>query len=100
VYGSLPLAVAAGANLPAIACRAAAGEHGSDIVRARPGVCYRWLEGDFRRVLHDVRHGSLTLRAAGRALWPRRGTAHSVESVRDPGPGLVRLMGAARRSSS
>jgi predicted ATP-grasp superfamily ATP-dependent carboligase len=97
VYGSLPLAVAAGANLPAIACRAAAGRHDSTVVRGRPGVRYRWLEGDVRRVLHDVRAGSLPLVAAGRALFPRRGTAHSVESLRDPGPILVRLSDVARR---
>jgi predicted ATP-grasp superfamily ATP-dependent carboligase len=97
VYGSLPLAVAAGANLPAIACDAAAGRYSAGVVRARPGVRYRWLEGDVRRVLHDLREGILPLRAAGGALLPRAGTAHSVESLRDPGPGLVRLMDVARR---
>jgi hypothetical protein len=96
VYGSLPLAVAAGANLPAIACQAITGRHPSGLVRGRPGVRYRWLEGDVRRVLHDARTGALTLGAAGRALAPRRGTAHSVESLRDPGPALVRLAAVAR----
>jgi predicted ATP-grasp superfamily ATP-dependent carboligase len=100
VYGSLPLAVAAGANLPAIACCAATGRHVSGVVRGRPGVRYRWLEGDVRRVLHDVRLGGLTFRAAGRALLPRPGTAHSVESLRDPGPTLVRLRDVARRRLS
>jgi predicted ATP-grasp superfamily ATP-dependent carboligase len=97
VYGSLPLAVAAGANLPAIACRAAAGSSPSSPVRAREGVRYRWLEGDVRRLLHDVRTGALTAGAAARAMRPRRGTAHSIESLRDPGPGLVRLLDAASR---
>jgi predicted ATP-grasp superfamily ATP-dependent carboligase len=97
VYGSLPLAVAAGANLPAIACQAITGRHPSGLVRGRPGVRYRWLEGDVRRVLHDARTGALTPGAAGRALAPRRGTAHSVESLRDPGPALVRLAAVARR---
>lgn len=91
VYGSLPLAVAAGANLPAIACRAAAGQAAEPLVRGRPGVRYRWLEGDLRSVLHGLRHDGSGLRAAGRALRPRRRTAHSVESVRDPGPFLARL---------
>lgn len=100
VYGSLPLAVAAGANLPAIACRRAAGEPPSGLVRGRPGVRYQWLEGDVRRVVHDVRSGSLSLPAAGRALFPRRGTAHSVESLRDPGPGLARLVDATRRRAA
>lgn len=96
VYGSLPLAVASGANLPAIACRAAAGHVPSRIVRGRPGTRYRWLEGDVRRVLHDVRAGELSPWAAGRALLPRRGTAHSIESLRDPRPGLLRLADVAR----
>jgi predicted ATP-grasp superfamily ATP-dependent carboligase len=97
VYGSLPLAVAAGANLPAIACRAEHGSTGEGVVRGRPGVRYRWLEGDIRRVVHDVREGALPLREAARALRPHRGTAHSVESLRDPGPILIRLADAARR---
>jgi predicted ATP-grasp superfamily ATP-dependent carboligase len=92
VYGSLPLAVAAGANLPAIACRAAEGHHPADVVRGRPGVRYQWLEGDLRRVLHDVRAGRLSPGAALRGFLPRPGTAHSVESLRDPGPMLVRLV--------
>jgi predicted ATP-grasp superfamily ATP-dependent carboligase len=97
VYGSLPLAVAAGANLPAIACLAASGRPPSGIVRGRPDVRYRWLEGDVRRLVHDVRTGDLPLRDAGRAMLPRRGTAHSIESLRDPAPGLLRLALAARR---
>jgi hypothetical protein len=96
-YGSLPLAVMAGANLPAIAVRAAAGEVPSATVRARPGVRYRWLEGDLRRVLHDVHAGTMRPGAAARALLPHRRTAHSVESLRDPGPMLVRLTDVARR---
>lgn len=96
VYGSLPLAVAAGANLPAIACAAAEGEV-AELVRGRPGVRYRWLEGDLRRLLHGVRHGELSARAALCALRPRAGTAHSVESLRDPGPALSRLVDIASR---
>ena len=97
VYGSLPLAVAAGANLPAIACDAAAGRPHAGIVRGRPGVRYRWLEGDLRRLLHDRRTGTLSVAGVARALIPRRGTAHSVESLRDPGPVLARFADVARR---
>jgi predicted ATP-grasp superfamily ATP-dependent carboligase len=97
VYGSLPLAVAAGANLPAIAHRATTGRVSPGIVRGAPGVRYQWLEGDLRAVVHGVRAGDLGLVAAGRALLPRRGTAHSVESLRDPGPGLARLADVLRR---
>jgi predicted ATP-grasp superfamily ATP-dependent carboligase len=93
VYGSLPLAVAAGANLPGIAAAAAQGRSGG-IVRGREGVRYRWLEGDLRHVARSVRAGRL---GELPALRPRRGTAHSVESVRDPGPALARLVDVTRR---
>ena len=96
VYGSLPLAVAAGANLPAIACAAEQGRV-ADLVRGRPGVRYRWLEGDLRRLLWGVRSAELTPLAALAALAPRRGTAHSVESLRDPGPLLTRIADVVRR---
>ena len=96
VYGSLPLAVAAGANLPAIACRIERGKQPAGIVRGRPGVRYQWLEGDLRRLLHDARAGALTPGAAVRALLPRPGTAHSIESVKDPVPFLIRLAAVAR----
>ena len=95
-YGSLPLAVAAGANLPAIACRIEREEPAPGIVRGRPGVRYRWLEGDMRRLLHDARAGVLTPGAVGRALLPRLGAAHSIESLWDPGPFLVRLAAVAK----
>ena len=97
VYGSLPLAVKAGANLPAIACDADHGRTPDDVVRARPGVRYRWLEGDVRRLLHDIGARELSPGAAVRALAPRRGTAHSVESLTDPGPVLARLADVVRR---
>ncbi len=97
VYGSLPLAVAAGANLPAIACDAVRGRVPDSVVRGRPGVRYRWLEGDVRSVLHGLRNGDLSPWTAVRALLPHRGTAHSVESFRDPGPLLVRLVDVVRR---
>lgn len=100
VYGSLPLAVAAGANLPAIACAAASRRPGSGIVRGRPGVRYRWLEGDVRRIAHDRRAGTTSWAEAARALAPRRGTAHSVESLRDPGPVVARIADVVRRRLS
>ncbi len=92
VYGSLPLAVAAGANLPALACAALQGGSFAGPVRGAVGVRYRWLEGDLRRIVHDVRGGRLGGRQAAAALRPRRGTAHSVESLRDPLPVLSRLV--------
>ncbi len=93
VYGSLPLAVAAGANLPAIHCDLLQGREPAP-VRARPGVFYRWIEGDVRSLVRAVRDGSMRARAAVAALRPRRGAAHSTESFRDPIPMLGRLWSA------
>ena len=90
VYGSLPLAVAAGVNLPAVTCELLRGEDVPS-VRARAGVCYRWIEGDLRALRGLVRSKRLGLAGAVRALGPRRGSAHSVASLRDPGPLFARL---------
>lgn len=98
VYGSLPLAVAAGVNLPAIVCALMSGGNVATM-RARPGVRYRWLEGDLRALTTLVRDKRLGPVAAARALRPRRGSAHSVASLRDPGPVLVRMRYAMRGRS-
>lgn len=91
VYGSLPLAVAAGANLPAIHCRALLDGEASQLHRARIGVHYRWVEGDVRHVLGAVRAGDVGAMGAWEALRPRRGTVHSVLRLDDPGPVFARL---------
>lgn len=90
VYGSLPLAVAAGANLPAVHCDLLRGR-GAGLVRGRAGVRYRWLEGDLRHVMHAWRTGQSTAMRSIVDLLPRPGTAHSTETLRDPGPAIVRL---------
>lgn len=89
VYGSLPLAVSAGANLVAVYCDLL---RGRDVrpVRGRPGVAYRWLEGELRHAAWGVREGRLGAGPALRLLRPVRGAAHSVASLRDPGPALAR----------
>ena len=96
VYGSLPLAVKAGANLPAIFCDALAGKVPERTIRARPGVFFRWLEGDLRNVLLGVRSGDLSAREAVGLLRPKAGSAHGPESLRDPKPMLARLAYAAK----
>lgn len=95
VYGSISLAVAAGANLPAIAAEAARGRV-SGSVRARLGVRYRWLEGDLRNLIGRRRAGQAGSAEVLRQLRPRSGTAHSIESITDPLPGLLRLSYALR----
>ncbi len=95
VYGSLPLALAAGLNLPAIHIAALRGEV-QDIPSARVGVRYRWIEGDVRHVVSEVRRRRLTTWQALGALAPHRGTAHSM-AARDPAPTLRRLRELAHR---
>jgi hypothetical protein len=90
VHTSHPLAVAAGANLVGIYCDLLRGED-VPTVRGRPGVFFRWIEGDVRHVAKAVRLGSMGPREAFAALRPRRGTVHGTESLRDPGPMLSRL---------
>jgi predicted ATP-grasp superfamily ATP-dependent carboligase len=91
VYGSLPLAVAAGANLAAIWCASLDGEATPSPLRGRAGVRYRWLEGDVRHVVSRLRAGHMGIGAAAAALGPRTGTAHSVEALSDPGPLVARV---------
>lgn len=98
VYGSIQLAAAAGANLPDILCRLAGGE---DVgrpapVRGRPGVRYRWVEGDVRHVLTSWRGGQLSGPEAVRALRPARATVHPDVSLCDPLPTAARVLYAAR----
>ena len=89
--GSLPLAVKAGANLPAVWCASGHDRRPwPQPVRATPGVRYRWLDADLRCITAQVRARNLTIPNALRALAPRAGTAHSIEEWRDPAPMLVR----------
>jgi predicted ATP-grasp superfamily ATP-dependent carboligase len=96
VHSSHSLSVAAGANLVSIYCDLL---NGMSVPRthARPGLFYRWLEGDIRHVVEALRAGTLSPIAAARALAPHRGASHSIESLRDPGPMLARLVYALRR---
>ena len=99
VFGSMPLSVAAGANLPAIACDAGRGIE-RPLLRTRPGVRYRWIEGDTKGIVQAVRDKAMPLGVAVREMFPHRGTAHSLESLADPGPALVRLAHLAGRARS
>ncbi|HYT80393.1 MAG TPA: hypothetical protein VEQ37_14300 [Actinomycetota bacterium] len=96
VYGSLPLAVASGANLAAIYCDLLSGKEVRP-VRGRPGVFYRWLEGDVRHIASSVRDGRIGFVSALRSLRPHRKTVHSTESLRDPMPMVARLRHAATK---
>ncbi len=90
VHATLPLAIAAGINPVARYCDL---RQGCEVrwSRARPGVFFRWMEGDFRSLLYELRSGRISLRAAVKALRPKPQTVHSYESLRDPGPLWERL---------
>ena len=105
LYGSLALAVRAGASLPAIWCdwllRSQAGptQTANGATRtARKGMYYRWDDGDWRHVwrhLRDGRPGS-----ALSVLRPRRHTAHPYFSGKDPVPGIIRGVQMLRNVAS
>jgi predicted ATP-grasp superfamily ATP-dependent carboligase len=96
VHGTLPLALAAGVNLPGSYCRLLTGGK-VDRSRGQAGKFFRWIEGDYRSIVRSARQGRLDTASAARALRPRRGAVHSYESLADPGPTLARLAFAARR---
>ncbi|HET9162300.1 MAG TPA: hypothetical protein VFN89_02490 [Solirubrobacterales bacterium] len=89
LYGSLALAVDAGAPLPTIWCdwllagRAASCE-------ARSGAYYRWSDADLRHAAAHLRSGRFA--AALRVARPRRGTSHPYHRRRDPAPAIARAL--------
>jgi predicted ATP-grasp superfamily ATP-dependent carboligase len=97
IYGSISLAVRAGANLPAIWT----GLLTRSVVlpaRYQVGVRYRHDELDMLALVHLLSTGQLT--AAIRGLIPHRRTAHSVASLSDPWPLLTSLSKAWRRRAA
>jgi predicted ATP-grasp superfamily ATP-dependent carboligase len=95
-YGSLALAIRAGANFPAIWCEWLAGDaSASETVVAKPGFRYRLEEAEMRNAISlvkDARFGS----AAG-VLRPRRNVAHAYFRWNDPGPLFARVIEIASR---
>ena len=96
-YGSLAVAIAAGANLPAIWCDHLIGRE-SPAVAAAPGVYFRWTEGDVRNGLWRLRHGEP--RAGASVLHVRRHVVHPHARVNDPGPAIVQLAEMAGEAAS
>jgi predicted ATP-grasp superfamily ATP-dependent carboligase len=98
VYGSLALSRRAGASLPALWCDALLGRPVVAAV-ARPGVCYRWEEGETRNVVAFVRRGAW--QEALEVMRPRHDCAHAEFSIHDPGPlaarALLMIKGAVRK---
>jgi hypothetical protein len=96
IHATLPLSIAAGANVVTAYCDLRTGQSVAP-VRGRPGVFFRWIEGDLRSILWSLRRGQLSRTQALKAALPRRGAVHGYESARDPGPTLARIAYAARR---
>jgi FAD-dependent urate hydroxylase len=86
-YGSLALAIGAGANLPAVWCRYLLGDC-PDPVSATPGVFYRWTDADLCHGLWQLRAGSPA--AVADVLRPRRHVVHPYARRSDPGPAVAR----------
>jgi predicted ATP-grasp superfamily ATP-dependent carboligase len=88
LYGSLAVAIAAGANLPAVWCDHLLGRMPRPVAAA-PGVYYRWTESDLLNGLWRLRHGEP--RAGASVLRMRRHVVHPHARADDPGPAIVRL---------
>jgi len=86
-YGSLALAVRAGADLPRAWADVALGGSVAPALRCRPGVRFQALDED----LLAVRAGDGVLAGAAGALAHGLGATHSVWDRHDPGPLVQRL---------
>jgi predicted ATP-grasp superfamily ATP-dependent carboligase len=80
-YGSLPLALAAGVNLPATWHAVAVGDDPGEPVPYRTGLTYRWLEGDLLAFARERR-----IEALRPARQPR---VPAVWAWDDPLPGFL-----------
>jgi biotin carboxylase len=93
IYGSLELAIRAGAPIPSAWCDWLQGRP----VRAgaaRAGVRYRWEDAEARNLLHLFRAGRI--REAASVMRPRSGTAHAYFRLGDPAPLVARAAGMLR----
>jgi biotin carboxylase len=94
LYGSLVLAVRAGANLPVVWCRWLLGQSGP-LEMARPGFRYRWEEGEIHNLIDRLKRRRV--REAIDIIRPRRRVANALFRANDPGPFVARVAYAARR---
>lgn len=95
-YGSLGLAVAAGADLPAAWADVALGVP-RPLQRARPGVRYQALDEDLLAVRATSGSRPRVAVASAAALGHALRAEHPVWDVRDPRPGATRLQRRAAR---
>jgi predicted ATP-grasp superfamily ATP-dependent carboligase len=93
-FGWMTLALRAGANLPAVWAECVRGLDPPRVV-ARPGLRYRWEDGDAKHLLWQLRRRRLG--AAAAVLLPRRRVAHAWFEARDPQPFGAELRRLTRR---
>jgi predicted ATP-grasp superfamily ATP-dependent carboligase len=93
VFGTLPLPIAAGANLPATWCRVLLGDRPA-FAWAAPNVRFRFEEGDLRFLLSEARRPHLGL--ASGAIRPRTRTTHALFDRRDLLPFLAWALSGGR----
>jgi len=89
LYGSLALAVSAGANLPALWCDWLLGRQPAQAT-ARAGFRYRWEEAELRFFVFRLLRGHV--RSAAGVLRMRRRTTHAVFRLADPLPLVADIM--------
>jgi predicted ATP-grasp superfamily ATP-dependent carboligase len=95
LYGSISLAIAAGANLPAIWCDHLLGRE-RPFVLARPGHRYRFEAAEANNLLAHLRAGRW--REAARVARPKRGVTHAIFSLDDPAPFAADLRRRTRKA--
>lgn len=95
-YGSMSLAVAAGANLPHAWALLATGRGAAGLVSPLCGVRYQWLAGDLRWSLSQG--GSAAALDSLGTMRYAFGAVHGVGHLRDPGP-LASATGATFRAA-
>jgi predicted ATP-grasp superfamily ATP-dependent carboligase len=89
-YSTIPLAVAAGVNTPSIYLDLLRGVSVPE-TRGVPGQLLRWISGDLKGFVHDLKTGTGSWRSVAAGLRPVRGTVHSMYSTKDPLPFFLRL---------
>jgi hypothetical protein len=105
-YGSMALAVASGANLPALWCdwlldrgpdalrpRSNGSRRLTPPVQAQAGRAYRWEDADFRHLVWQLRHRHYS--AAAQVIRPWPAVVHPHLRAADPLPFLVRMLSLA-----
>jgi predicted ATP-grasp superfamily ATP-dependent carboligase len=97
-YGSLALAVRAGADLPVVWVRDALGLPAAPVQRSRPGVRFHAFEEDLRRARSERRGGAVV--DIARVFGSVPAAAHTTWSPADPKPALRRLGGVLRSAKT